>query len=365
MTYPESPRRGPKWLIPLAAIAGLLLIIFYALGMLGGAAKISPGSTPPPEAAIPANAQRYTLSQQTTENNVSWQGTVRSRLIARLAPKLNARILEVRVHPGDQLKKGDIIALLDDRDLHAATHTAQAGLMAAQAQAAQAESEARRIADLYQKQAATRQNYDAVMAQAKAARALANQAASAVQQTQVQLGENTLTAPFNSVVLERLQEPGDMGAPNVPLVSVRKPDDLRLEAAIASQCASKVHLGMPVSVRVDVLPDALSGHVDEIAPEIDPQTRTQVIKIKLPANPALQDGQYGWLQLSCSAQQNALLIPRSAIIYYGQLQAVKVVTGNTWQIRHVRTGKAYGERVEVLSGLRAGETILHNAELPL
>lgn len=362
MTYPTSQSRWQTWLIPLAAINGLLLIIFYALGMIGGASKIDPGTTPLAAHRIADGTQTYTLNKQATHNTLSWQGTVRSRVIAKVAPKLNARILDVRVHPGDYLKKGDVIALLDDRDLRAATDAANSGLAAAQAQAAQAESEARRIDDLYNKQAATRQNYDAVMAQAKAARAMASQAASSAQQSQVAQGENILIAPFNSVVIKRLQEPGDMGSPSVPVVTLRKPDDLRLEAPISSQCAAKVSLGMEVNVHVDALQQILSGKIDEITPEVDPQTRTQQIKIKLPSNNDLQDGQYGWLEMSCVDQQPALLIPDSAIMHYGQLQAVKVIEDNQWQIRHIRTGKHYGEQLEVLSGLHEGETIISDAE---
>jgi multidrug efflux pump subunit AcrA (membrane-fusion protein) len=103
--------------------------------------------------------------------------------------------------------------------------------------------------------------------------------------------------------------------------------------------------------------------VDEIAPEIDPQTRTQDIKVKLPKIEGLQQGQFGWLELACGAEQQALMIPATAVVHYGQLQAVKVVEGQRLTTRHIRTGKKYAEQVEVLSGLHEGETILSNAGL--
>ena len=207
---------------------------------------------------------------------------MRSRLAVKIAPKLNARIIEVPVHPGDRLKKGEVIARLDDRDLLAAYNAANAAHIAAQAQAAQAKSEEKRIIDLYNKQAATRQNYDAVLAQAKSAQAMANQAASSAQQSKVMLGENVLYAPFDGVVGERLQEPGDMGMPNQPIITFLKPDDLRLDVAIADRCAAQVKLGMTVNVRIDAIQQTLTGKVDEITPEIDPQTRSQQLKVSLP-----------------------------------------------------------------------------------
>ena len=247
---------------------------------------------------------------------------------------------------------------MDDRDLLAAYNAANAAHSAAQAQAMQAKSEENRIIDLYNKQAATRQNYDAVLAQAKSAQAMANQAASSAQQSKVMLGENVLFAPFDGVVGERLQEPGDMGMPNQPIITFLKPDDLRLDVAIADRCATMVKLGMTVNVRIDALQQTLTGKVDEITPEIDPQTRSQQLKVSLPKVAGLQQGQFGWLDLACQAEQSTLLIPASAIVHYGQLQAVRVVEDGLLHTRHLRTGKQYGEQLEVLSGLHQGETIL-------
>ncbi|ANE54782.1 efflux RND transporter periplasmic adaptor subunit [Methylomonas sp. DH-1] len=353
----------PKWLVPLAAIGGLLLVILLALGVLGGDSKTKPGTTSIAARTVPANAATVRIARQAEAGSSVWQGTLRSRLAVKIAPKLNARIVEMPVHPGDRLKKGQLIAKLDDRDLQAAYNAANAAYVAAQAQAAQAGADEKRIVDLYQKQAATRQNYDAVIAQAKAARAMANQAASAAQQSKVMLGENVLYAPFDGVVGERFQEPGDMAVPNRPVISFHQPDDLRLEAAIASQCAVQLELGATVSVRIDALRQTLAGTIDEISPEIDPQTLTQQVKVNLPKTPGLQHGQFAWLEARCQAPQAVLLVPASAIVQFGQLQAVRVVEGGQWQMRHIRSGKRYGDQLEVLSGLKDGETILLQGEL--
>lgn len=353
----------PKWLVTVGAIAALLLVILFALGMLGGESKIEPGNTAAIEPSLPSGAQTLKVSKQTANNVLSWQGVVRSRIEAKISPKLNARIIEITVYPGNKVKKGDIIARLDGRDLQAAYHAASAALTAAETQATQANAEQKRYTNLYDKQAVTRQNYESVLAQAQVARAMANQAANAALQSKVMLSENVLYAPFDGVVGERLQEPGDMGLPNQPIVTLHKPEDLRLEASIASHCVAPIKLGMEVKVRFDTVPQTLMATVDEMAPEIDPQTRTQKIKVRLPNIEGLQQGQFGWLELGCTVEQQALLVPVSAIVYYGQLQAVKVVNGQRLITRHIRTGKYYGEQVEILSGLHEGETILGNGGL--
>lgn len=360
MTRQTASKSTPKWLWPAVAISALLLVILFALGILGGGEKTPPGNTASHAESLPNGAGTMIVGKQAASNTLSWQGSVRSRLVVKIAPKLNARIIDLPVHPGDRLKKGEIIARLDDRDMSAAYNAAYAASQAAQAQAQQAISEERRISDLFTKQAATRQNYDAVLAQSHAAQAIAHQAAAAARQSQVLLGENILYAPFDGVVAERLQEPGDMGMPNQTMVTFMKPDDLRLETAISDRCTTQIKLGMPVKVRVDAIQQTFNGVIDEIEPELDPQTRTQQIKIDLPKAIGLQHGQFGWVELSCQEQQQSLLIPATAVLHYGQLQAVKVVEDGQLHVRHIRTGKQYGEQLEVLSGLQAGESILVN-----
>lgn len=349
--------------IPAAAIGGLLLVIFYALGVLGGPDKTEPGTTALPGQPVSDGANTFKVSSQLASNSQSWQGSIRARTVAKIASKLNGRILEIAVNPGDKVSKGEVIARLDDRELRAGAQAANAALQAAQAQATQAQTEAQRITDLYHKQAATRQNYEVILAQAQTARALANQAAAAAQQSQVTLAENVLYAPFAGVISERLKQPGDMALPNEAVVLLHKDDELRLEVAIPSHCVEQIKWGMSVAVRVDAVSETIQATLDEITPQIDPQTHTQLIKAQLPKLPGLQHGQLGWLELSCAAQQQTLLIPNTAVVHYGQLQAVKVLVDQRWQTRHIRTGKQYGEQIEVLSGLHDGDTILSHSGL--
>lgn len=361
MTQPNQLFAQPKTLIAAAAITGLLLVIFLALGIIGGDSQTSPGNTPLPPTALPEGAQLIQLDQQLTRQTQDWQGTIQSRHAIKIAPKLTGRILEITTRPGTAVKQGTVLARLDDRELRATANAANAALAAAKAQATQASNEEKRINSLYQQQAATQQQYQAVLAQAQASQALLNQAASNAQQSQVLLAENQLRAPFDGVVGEWFQEPGDMGLINQALLSFYQPDDLRLETTIASHCLSQLQLGMAMTVKIDESAQTLTGILDEIAPDIDPVTHSRQLKISLPNTANLRHGQFGWLQLSCAAEQALILVPETAIIHFGQLEAVKIFNNQQLEIRHIRTGKRYGQQLQVLSGLHAGETIIANA----
>ncbi|OHX37788.1 efflux transporter periplasmic adaptor subunit [Methylomonas sp. LWB] len=363
MTSSNTHSALPAWAIPLAAVSALLLVIFVALGIIGGPEKTEVGTTPAAVNSVPSGARTYRVSLAGADRLLEWQGVVRSRQAVKISPKFSARIVEIPVKVGDRLKKGEVIAKLDDRDPRAAYSAAVSAQAAAQAQAVQAAADEKRASELFEKQAATRQSYDAALARAKAARALAEQAASSARQSQVMMAENVLYAPFDGVVGERYQDPGDMGAPGQALVSFHQPDALRLEVSVASTCSGRIGLGDIAAVRIDGVD--LIGRVAELAPEVDPQTRTRLVKVDLPATPGLQHGQFATLALPCDTAESALLIPAGAVLNFGQLQAVRVVENGAWHIRHIRTGKRYGDRLEVLTGLRDGETILADSELAL
>jgi RND family efflux transporter MFP subunit len=349
-----------KWLGAFIAVFGLLLLISMTLGLVGGEHKVLPGKTASSN-PLTSDVKTFVVGKQFTDNRQSWPGVVQSRILTKIAPKITARILNINVHNGDRVKKGAVIAQLDQRQIQASLNQAIAALNATKVTAAQAQRDAQRSQTLFSHEAATRASHEVALAQAQIAQAAVNQAADNVEQIQVGRSDATLLAPFDGIIVERLKEPGDMAMPGDPLVILLKPDDLRLEASIPSDCAKQIKRGLEVTVRVEALASNLLASVDEIVPQVDRQTGTQVIKAALPTPLGLQPGQFAWLELACTAQQSALFIPASAVLQYGQLEAVKVVTANQVYTRHIRTGKQQGEQVEVLSGLREGETILSNS----
>ncbi len=351
----------PKNLFAASAVAALLCIIAWQLGLFRGG-KLQPGLSAASGQALPAGARTLKLTSQSLANTLAWQGVVKSRQAVKISAKYPARILEMPARVGDRVKQGGVLARLDNREPRAAHAAAAAALTAAQAQARQAEQDLKRVTQLYEKQAATRQTYDAAVAQAQTTAALLKQAAGRAEQTQAQLAEDAILAPFDGVVGERWLNPGDMAQPGLALLSFHQPGDLRLEAGIAEQCQTALHAGQTVEVQIDALNQTLKGKIEEIAPEIDPQTRSRLLKVALPPAPGLAHGQFGRLELACEDRQTALLIPASAVMHYGQLQAVRVVEGEYTHIQHIRTGKSYGAQLEVLSGLRPGETIMTDLE---
>jgi len=355
MTASATARIPTKAIVTVAAIAALILLLLYLQGTIGGH-KVAPGSVPLREGGS-ANVKTLTVEQREVEDTLDWPGTVTSRSVANVAPKVMAHVLEVRVNIGSTVKGGDVIATLDAREIKARAEQARAALAAAQAQAAQADSDQRRAQALFKKQAATQQDLDAANARAKAARAQVAQARDAIAEVEVIVGDTTIRAPFDGIVAQRLVDPGDMAVPGKPVVVIQDPRSLRLETHVAERCIGALSLGAQVPVRFDTPEQEITARIEEIAPMADPQSRTFLVKAALPADSGVQPGVFGTLRAPCG-KHLALLVPSSAIVRMGQLEAVRLLADGEQRIRNVRTGKTYGNEVEVLSGLRPGEVVV-------
>lgn len=340
-----------------ASVLGLIVLLMTMQGSFEH--KVVPGKAK----FVPLESvEKYKTAMVTNtaiDDMFAWPGTVHSRTVAKIAPKIAARILELTVNVGDRINKGDIIARLDDRDIRAKENEALAALAGATAQANRATIDAQRISSLYKQEAATRENLDNVQAQTKTTQATVYQAQSAVNEVRTYLDDTVLRAPFSGVIVSKLKETGDMGLPGESIVTMQTAQDMRLEVSVPSHCATRLETGMEVKIRIDSLNEEVFGKIDEIAPEVDSQTRSQLIKIKLPELEGLQPGYFGWLDQACE-QHQALLIPNTAVIHVGQLDSVKVLNNGEISLRHIRTAKIFGDNVEIISGLRAGETVVIN-----
>lgn len=353
MSVTESKNTN-KILAISAAVLALILLLLYMQGSF--VSKVPPGQSPQAGDSNPPSNTAVVEKRQ-VDDILAWPGTVKSRTVANIAPKMTARVLEIKVNAGDKVKKGDAIARLDERDVKAQENAALAALASAKAQASRAQADEQRTRSLYGKEAATRESFDGAVARAKEAQAAVSQANSVITEIRTHLSDTHLVAPFDGIVVKRLKEPGDMALPGVPVVTLQTPQGLRLEADVPNTCAGRYSIGMDVKVRIDTLDVTTQAQIDEISPEVDPQTRTQLIKVALPAIEGLQPGYFGWLEQACG-QHEALLIPASAVQHIGQLEIVKVFAEGKQLTRHIRTGKSFGDQVEVISGLHAGETVI-------
>ena len=312
-------------------------------------------------------------------------GTVKARTDTRVEAQVTGRVLKVLVRPGDKVKAGDELVVLDnqasqarlDRSKQAQasatsmTRQARDGLAAAKAAHAKAESTYKRMSTLFDQKVVTAEEVEkaeSAYLQAKAAlgqaeqgvagaEARAREAGKVVEEAAIGLGYTTITAQEPGEVAKRLVEPGDLAFPGKELLSLQTGGSLQLEAMVRESLIGRVSLHDALSVKVTALGDGLlSGEVVEIEPLADPVTRSFLVKVRLPEEPGLYPGMFGRLLVPLGREE-VVLVPREAVTRVGQLETVLVETGKGWQPVYVRTGRTHEGRVEVLSGLSGGEKI--------
>ncbi|MCC6740746.1 MAG: efflux RND transporter periplasmic adaptor subunit [Planctomycetia bacterium] len=349
-----SPRAVRRIAAALAGVAGLVLLLLWMQGVFRSG-KVRPGESPLPGSAPPRDTA--VVVRREIEEWQEWPGTIASRMVAQVSPRITARVLEIKVAAGAKVSARDVVAVLDDRDLKSRVDQARSAVTAAEAQARESASDLERTKGLFEKGAASRRELEAAEARAGTQAAQAAQARDALTEAEVMLGEAVLRAPFDGVVAERLAEPGDLAVPGRAVVTVHDPVHLRLEAQIPESCAAKAHVGMEVPVFVEALSRDLQASVEEISPMADPVSRTFLVKAALPSDAALRPGMFGRFRTACTKRE-ALLVPAAAVRRIGQLESVEVVADGVVRQRNIRTGKAFGADVEVLSGLEAGERVV-------
>lgn len=300
-------------------------------------------------------------------------GTVRAFQTSQLASQATGTITQVRVREGDHVRRGDVLARIDQSEPSAAldravaTEAAAANeLTAAESDLQLAESTLARYQILFEKQIVARQQFDEVKARQQSAlahrdlaRAAQLQAKAAVTEAKAVLDFTRVTAPFDGVITERKLDPGAMASPGLPILTVEDVSRYRLEASVNENDLRYVRMGDRVPVSIDALGDTqLAGKVVQIVPAADAATRTFVIKVELPGNSAVRSGFFGHAQFSRGEKQS-LLLPQAAVVERGQLHGAYVLDpGGIASLRYVTLGRTTGAQVEILAGVQNGDQIV-------
>jgi RND family efflux transporter MFP subunit len=328
---------------PVAGLAGLAVLVIWSAGTLES--KVEPGQVAhEPGIPVPAGATPVVVRMVPTASRVEVVGTVASEQRITLSARLGATLQEVRVSAGDAVTNGQLLVVLDDREL-------REQVAAAEAQSGQAVAEFSRATRLFEKGAATEQARLAAESGARAAQAR-------LEQVRVMLGYTRITSPIDGVVSDRRIEPGDLAGPGQVLLSVYDPRRMRLEVPVPVRLVSRFALNQEVELRLEGVGQAVTGVVREIVGEVDPSTRTQKFKVSIKeVLPRLLPGGYGSLWVGGDVRQT-LWVPGAAVYRVGQQEFVQVVTGGRAIQRAVKTGVMRGGQVEILSGLDDGEAVL-------
>ena len=359
----------------VAAVAALSL----ATAACGGSAATPEAAQSAAEpAAVDIAAVKATAG--TIESTLELSGNLAPRARVGLKPRVPGALERILVDIGMPVREGQPVATIDRREIDAqadamtaSVNVAKAGLESVEATLANAELELERSRNLFEKGALPRQRLDAAETAHKAAvaqRALAQaslaQADAALRRAREVQRDTTIVSPVAGHVVERNYDPGAMPGDD-PVVVVADMRVLTLEAGVSELEAGRLRVGMPAEVVVQARPgERHRGELAAIAPEVNERNRHFRIEIRVPnADAMLMSGMYATARIVTASASDGVIVPREAVTTRAGNRVVLKVQGDTVTAVPVTEGLTDGQRVQIVSGLAAGDVVVADARRQL
>jgi len=299
-------------------------------------------------------------------------GTVRSRTAAMISPRIAGVIAVMRVKEGDRVKKGEVMARLDALENQAnalaavnAVEEARRALDESIARKHLAVTQFERYRNLLTGDVVSRQDFEVKETEKELALQGVARAEARLKQAQEQskgagiVADYTrIVAPISGIITSRTADLGSTVFPSQPLFTIEDENGYQLELAIPESMATRIRPGSAVQITLDSLGSSFAARIVEIVPAADPASRTYTAKVPL-AQQGLKSGMFGRGAVALGTAVNSISVPKKSVVERGAMNSVWVVdSGNIARLRLVKIGRAINERVEILSGLSAGERVV-------
>ncbi len=361
---PMSSRSSRASSATVAATLAALMLSF-TLGACGGAdaAPDAPGS-----AVVVNIGPEGVAVVDTTTLSVGplLSGSLVAERTAQIRAEVPGAIVQVFHDPGAQVRKGTSLAKIDDRAIMDGYLSARSGFNAATNAAEVSARELDRAQKLLAAGAISESMFENARRADLAAHSFLDDAKARLSQAEKQRDAANVLAPYDGVVADRMVNPGDIVAPGTPLFSVVDPSTMRLEAAVPASELAMIRLGARVTFTVTGYPGrTFEGRISSINPQADPQTRQVRLFVRIPnSGQRLVAGLFAEGRVA-SEERIALTVPAAALDLRGLAPEVVRLKNGVVERVAVTTGARdeATERVEVLTGLAAGDTVLVGAAL--
>jgi membrane fusion protein (multidrug efflux system) len=294
-----------------------------------------------------------TVTAERIELTIPAVGALKSNESVILSPEIAGRINEILVEEGQKVSAGTAIAKLDQSVYQAELAEIRAGLDLSR-------SNFKRADELFKKKAGTARARDEAEAQLRADEAKLALA-------QARLEKTIIVAPFDGVLGLRSVSIGQFLAPGDPIIKLEDIDPMKVDFRVPEVYFARVQVGQEINVHVDAFAEeTIRGRVFAIDALVDEQGRSLVIRANIPNSTGrLRPGLFARVGLVYNVLENAIMVPEQAIVPIGTDTFVfKVVDGKA-ALTKVALGQRFRGRVEIRSGLAAGETVVTAGQLKI
>lgn len=300
----------------------------------------------------------------------NFSGKLEADKQSNLSTRIMGQVERVLVTPGQRVSAGDLLIQIRNQDILAKKAQLEANKVEASSALASAEKDLARFEALYKQKSASDKEIEDMRTRYEMSKARME----AVKQMEKEVDESlryaSIRAPYTGVITGKFVQEGDMANPGIPLLSIENPSQWKVIVRIPESDIARLKLNDPVKIEFSAAPGLIvTGTIAEINPSSNNTGAQFEAKIALNTSSNQTNSLYSGLYATViyeNGTQQVMLVPQSALVKRGQLEGLYTLSqSNTALLRWVRTGKAYGDSIEVLSGLTDGEKYILSAESKL
>jgi membrane fusion protein (multidrug efflux system) len=298
------------------------------------------------------NAIGYVIIPTRLSDLINQSGTLRPDEEVDLSFETSGKIVEINFTEGTRVKKGDLLAKINDQPL-------QAQLEKLEAQLKMAEAKEFRQRSLLNKDAISQESYDQVQTDVQTIKADINLIKANISQTE-------LRAPFDGIIGLRYVSEGSFTTTSTKIAKLIKISPIKLEFSISEKYASEIKIGYPITFKIVGNNQVFTASVYAIDPKIDLDTRTVVLRaLYQNKNEELRPGTFAGVTLELSKIDNAIAIPTEALIPQMDGEQVFIYKNGKAQSIKVNTGLRTASQIQITDGLNFGDTLITSGIMQL
>ena len=323
----------------LIIVAGLIsLKIFLFPGTKKAAGPSRGGNAPIPVTGFVVTPQRF-------ENSVQSNGTIYASEEAELRTEIAGKITSIRFKEGGKVSKGELLVKINDADL-------QANLKKLNAQLKLANDNLERQSKLLDVGGVSQEEFEMT-------RTEVTNIQSDIDYTRAQIAKTEIHAPFSgSIGLKNISEGNYVNASNV-IASIQQLEPVKIDFSVPEKYLAYIHRGDSIKFSMGESGRTYEAEIAAIEPMIDPATRSVKIRAYAPNKDlSLYPGAFVHIEIVMSISENAILVPTESVVPILKGKKVYVSRGGIVDEIKIETGERTEDKVEVLSGLSAGDTVL-------
>jgi RND family efflux transporter MFP subunit len=300
-----------------------------------------------------------TAEKTTTPRDYRFSGTVKGARQVEISTKMRGKVTQLSVDEGDRIQKGQVLVRIKDQNIRAQKQQVEAKLREARSSLQNVKTNFQRIKALRETGSATQKKLDDMRTRYKAAQSKVEALESRLSEVSDMLDYTTLKAPFDGFVTGKRISKGDIASPGRSLLKVEDFSRMEVTASVPESQINLFTLKDTVGISITAAGyEQLPGIVEQINPSGRSASRQFVVKVDVPMpsdRSRIKSGMYATLHLR-KGGKTTVAVPESAIIERGQLTGLYTVGPDKEAVlRWVNTGRSHNNRIEILSGLAAGE----------